>query len=173
MSKRPPMVRQMCECGDHVWARAALGFVILVSPEDEAALDVHWCIGVSSKSRRYVKAQRRAPDGDGYRSASLHREIANAPDGMFVDHKNLNSLDNRRSNIRICTPQQNLLNRPPYRGKAVPLKGVQKAPGGRFKAVIRFNSQVRHLGQFNTPEEAHEAYVRAAQELHGEFFRAA
>ena len=169
--RRPAMQRHLCECGDHVWARAGLGCVVMVSPEDESIFDNWWTIG---RSRRHFIAHRVANPRINQRLVAMHRVLTDAPAGMTVDHINLNSLDNRRTNLRLCTPQQNLLNRPPYRGKAVPLKGVQKVHGSnKFKAVIRFNKQVRHLGQFDTPEEAHEAYVRAAQELHGEFFRAA
>lgn len=42
---------------------------------------------------------------------SLHREIMNPPKGMVIDHKNHNVLDNRRSNLRICTQAENTRNR--------------------------------------------------------------
>lgn len=42
---------------------------------------------------------------------SLHREIMNPPEGMVIDHKNHNPLDNRRDNLRICTQAENTRNR--------------------------------------------------------------
>jgi hypothetical protein len=41
----------------------------------------------------------------------MHRLIAQPADGQQVDHVNGDGLDNRRCNLRACTPQQNLANR--------------------------------------------------------------
>lgn len=41
----------------------------------------------------------------------MHREIMSAPKGSILDHKNLNRLDNRKTNLRFCTKSQNSINR--------------------------------------------------------------
>ena len=53
-----------------------------------------------------------------------------------------------------------------------PLKGVQavqKRKSIRYRAVATKDCVRRNLGYFDTPEEAHAAYLRASEELHGEF----
>lgn len=41
---------------------------------------------------------------------------------------------------------------------------------GKFQATIKHNRKSRHLGYFDTAEEAHRAYVLEAQKIFGEFF---
>lgn len=40
----------------------------------------------------------------------LHRVVNNTPEGMYTDHINGNRGDNRRVNLRTCTPSENALN---------------------------------------------------------------
>jgi len=41
----------------------------------------------------------------------MHRIVMNCPQGMVVDHKDHDGLNNQKPNLRICTDRENLLNR--------------------------------------------------------------
>ena len=102
----------------------------------------------------------------------MHRQIMKAPKGMVVDHIDGNGLNNRRSNLRICTPRQNQWNRCPLktRKQTSPFKGVQYPTGkSRPYARIQYNGKTIHIGVFDSEVEAAQAYDRKAVELFGEF----
>ncbi len=101
----------------------------------------------------------------------MHNLIINTPDGMEADHINGNTLDNRRSNLRICTRGQNQRNR---RGN---LNGTSKYKGVSFKnenkkwvAQIGFKKNM-FIGYYKTEIEAALAYNEAAKKYHGKFAR--
>lgn len=89
----------------------------------------------------------------------------------LLDHVNGNKQDNRICNLRPATQSQNIANTPRHAGNTSGYKGVVKCKN-RWKAQITHNQVVIYLGLFPTKEEAHEAYVRKAKELHGEFAHA-
>jgi hypothetical protein len=94
--------------------------------------------------------------------------MCNGKDPMNeIDHINGDRKDNRISNLREATASQNRMNMA-SRGKWP--KGVYK-PKNRdnFIAQIKFKGVQEFLGYFKTPEEAHQAYVKRAEELFGGF----
>ena len=104
----------------------------------------------------------------------LHRHLLDAPDGMFVDHKNGNGLDNRRKNIRLCDRFQNQWNSPKKRGYAgkpcvTKYKGVFIRRGYIGCEIMR-RGKLYRLGYFPTQEKARDVYQAKAKELDGEFF---
>lgn len=92
----------------------------------------------------------------------------------YVDHINMNATDNRLSNLRECNPAQNLQNRKATRRNKCGFKGVCRNTGrGKpWRATIAVNGKQKHVGTFDTPEEAGEAYLKAAKVYFGEFARA-
>ena len=88
-----------------------------------------------------------------------------------ADHINRDTLDNRRSNLRLATHQQSQWNRKLKVGKSG-RKGVYlSASGNQWIAHIRENGRVRYLGRFplDQLEQAAKAYEEAARRIHGEF----
>lgn len=164
----------ICECGDHAWAPISKGHVVLVSPEDAYLLEKKWHATISRGSTVYARRNipRRPEDTVGRRQERLHALIVKPRKGCVVDHINLNGLDNRRPNLRECTDDQNRNNRRLRPDNALGVKGVKYTGSGKFMARITLNRKLRYLGTFDTSEAAHQAYARAAQDLHGEFGRA-
>ena len=89
----------------------------------------------------------------------------------LLDHANNIKTDNRWCNLRPATRSENNRNCKVYKNNKSGLKGVRSAKDGKFDARIAVNKKQRHLGRFNTAQEAHEAYCEAANRLHGDFAR--
>lgn len=100
----------------------------------------------------------------------LHRFIMNVSKDKQVDHKNHNTLDNRKCNLRICTSQQNTWNQAIHKNNTSGIKGVcwHKARN-KYNAKIAFNSKNMHIEYFDSKEDAKNAYNKKALELYGEF----
>lgn len=85
-----------------------------------------------------------------------------------VDHKNCNRFDNRWVNLREtdrCTNQQNL--RGPLSNNKCGFLGVMRSQNKkRFVARIEVDGVSYQVGTFDTPEEAHAAYVEAKRKYH-------
>jgi hypothetical protein len=137
----------------------------VIDAEDYARLSQYqWC-AVEKARTCYAKTF----DLDGA-ILSMHRVVANAPKGLLVDHINHNGLDNRKSNLRLCTNSQNLQNKRPRSGCTSKYKGVYwHKDRKKFCAKIHLNRKAIHLGYFKDEIEAAKAYDKKAIELFGEF----
>lgn len=103
----------------------------------------------------------------------LHRFILSAPADLDVDHINGNGLDNRRENIRLATPSENMRNRGPNCRNTSGFKGVSfHKLTAKWESRIWSEGKQVVLGYFDTPELAHDAYVEAARRYHGAFAKA-
>ncbi len=115
---------------------------------------------------RYGYARR----ANSFSESQLARVIVNPPPSLLVDHKNGDVLDNRRSNLRVCTKIQNGQNRKLGKNNTTGFKGVSRHRKN-FKASIKLAGKAIHLGTFNNPLEAARAYNDAALRCFGEFAR--
>ena len=100
----------------------------------------------------------------------MHRMVMGAKQGQIVDHIDRDTFNNRKSNLRIVTPQQNALNKGLYASNTSGFKGVTRASsGGKWRASIRKDYRKYHLGHFVEKEDAARAYDAAAREMYGEY----
>jgi hypothetical protein len=105
----------------------------------------------------------------------MHRFILGLEKGnpRKGDHRNHDTLDNQRINLRIASNSQNGQNSKHNSKSISGLKGVTFDPSGRTKkpwrARIKVHGKVISLGRFDTKELAHQAYIEAAKHHFGEF----
>lgn len=132
----------------------------LVSSEDYAWLSQHEWYELSGRAIRTI--------GDSI--IGMHVAIVKPAEGMEVDHINRNPLDNRRENLRECTPAQNRRNRGPFKNNKTGYVGVRlsRSPG-KFIAQIGHQKTTIYLGTYESAEEAARAYDAAAQHFHEEY----
>jgi len=97
----------------------------------------------------------------------LHRMITNAPYGLDVDHINHNRSDNRRSNLRVVTRQQNKQNSK-HALSNTGLKGIVKRPNNKFLVRIYKDRRCYNIGTFKNMFSAIMAYNKASEKYHGE-----
>lgn len=96
------------------------------------------------------------------------------PAKPFIDHINRDRSDNCWVNLREATNAENCRNSSRAKGVAG-LKGVTLYHSNRknlkrpYAATIMFDYKPIRLGYFETPEEAHAAYIDGAKKYHGEF----
>lgn len=148
------------------------GGVALADDSDADLIGRHRWRRVRSKKSTTDYAATTVRTVNGKRLLLMHRLILAAKTGQIVDHANYDGLDNRRLNIRICTPRQNAANSRRSRQKS-PYRGVKRttAKSERWSACISSERAGRniHLGSFGSAEEAARAYDGAAKERYGAF----
>lgn len=135
----------------------------LIDDEDYAALGGHRWMRIRVRHTEYAY---RYLNG---RTIYMHREIAAPGHGEQVDHKNLDGLDNRRSNLRLCDRSGNAANS----RRGAPASGYRgvyaQATGGYRVRVWGRGKQYGGGRAFATAEEAARARDEIAAAIHGDF----
>lgn len=141
------------------------GFTVLLDDEDFAAVSKYsWWTLETQDGKKY--AQTRI-DG---KHIYLHRFIMKAPPKTFVDHRNGNTLDCRKENMRFASRSQNAANAKKHlhsRKLHSLYKGVEHPTPKSKKWRARIAG--KHIGCYQTEVEAAQAYDQEAKILWGDF----
>jgi len=140
---------------------------VIDSEDVERCAQYRW-----SLSGRYTVHSKYMGPSAPSMSVPLHGFLLNFKGSHKVqmDHINRDPLFNRKSNLRICTKQQNMQNN--SQGlSATGFRGVYPAQSmkGRWRSVIKHNGLLQQVGTFDSPTEAAIAWNAKALELRGEF----
>jgi len=140
------------ETGKFFW-KAPRSNVVKIG--DEAGCVNHYGYHVISIACRYYRANRLA-------WLYVYGEWPK----NYVDHINGVRLDNRIANLRDVPAKVNAENRKgPQKDNKVGVLGVSKKRK-RWAARVKTEGKTKHLGCFDTPEEAHQAYLSAKRQIH-------
>lgn len=101
----------------------------------------------------------------------IHRYITCCPENYVVDHIGENSrYDNRKANLRICTPAENSKNKKLYKSNSSGVTGVfYDSNCQKWRACIGVNGKLKHLGSYDTKEEAILARKTAEEKFFGDY----
>jgi RNA polymerase sigma factor (sigma-70 family) len=133
--------------------------VALVDNEDYDLVSKHkWCI-CKGYAHTFTKG----------RPILMHQLILGKTKGKEIDHIFGNTLDNRKSKLRICTRAQNGKNRKKGKNNTSGYKGIFCTISGKWGAKIVSDGKTTCLGSYSMPEDAAFAYNLGAIRLHGEY----
>lgn len=100
----------------------------------------------------------------------MHRLLINTPNGMEIDHIDNNGLNNQKSNLRIVTHHQNIMNKSKRKNGSSIFRGVGWCKAAnKWQARISLNKKEHYIGIFKNEKDAAKAYNERAIELFGEY----
>lgn len=128
-----------------------------------------WGLWKTERHSGFYVVFQNSPRNKDLRNKRLHRIIMQAKSSDIVDHINRNPLDNRRSNLRLCTQAENNRNAGKRKdGRDSQFKGVSKSKFIQKPWIYQIQKDFKKYGGYAKTElEAAEAYNNLARELFG------
>ncbi len=169
----PVMVYRRWKYG-YTYRRIYLGegeWTNVESPDYYRIRDFRWHL--EGKNGKFYVVRTTKVGNRWTKKAAMHREIMNAPQGVLVDHRNGDSLDNRRGNLRFATPAENVRNRSKTRSKtSSKYIGVYRdKERNKWASHLKHKGKMIWLGRYDREIDAAKAYDKAAKKYFGEFAR--
>lgn len=148
------------------------GYFALVDDRDFKKLSkFKWWALVDKSGAIYACRTTSKPDGK-KTSIRMGRQVMNAPKGKDTDHKDRNTLNNQRSNLRVCTRSQNNANSKKRKDNTSGIKGVSWDYRTRkWIAQIQLRGKNVFFKRYTNKLKAATAYAIAAKKYFGEFVR--
>ena len=154
----------------HILARAKGGTLIPVKCDanDLPYLTRYrWEIMPKQDGRMCAYRREQKTNGKGRRLIQMSRDLLRPLDQQVIDHKNRDPLDNRRSNLRVCSQSENLRNTKMVAHNSTGHKHVSKR-GDHFRVRVKVNYVSIHRTA-HTLEEAVNLAEQLRKQFHGEF----
>ena len=146
------------------------GQIAFVDEYDLSALSAWKWFAWRSNSGAFYAARSIVVNGIRQR-VYMHRQILGLTpgDGKYGDHKNGDTLDNRRGNLRTANPSQSAENRISYANTSG-FRGVSWCKSkNKWEAQLKQNRKKIHHSRHKSAIDAARAYDAAAKEAFGEF----
>lgn len=90
--------------------------------------------------------------------------------GKYYDHKNHNTFDNRKENLRHATPSENARNKSLQKNNTSGVTGVSYDKScGKWRAYIREDNKVKYVGYCTDKENAIESRLLSEVQCYGDF----
>jgi hypothetical protein len=144
-------------------------WTIVWEPDYEWLMQRLWLANPNRVGGYYARTCAREEDGKNLH-VDMHQILLPLPSGMEVDHKNGNTLDNRRDNLQPATKGQQAQNKKRYRNNTTGMKGTT-VDQGRPRARISVGGKRIELKHDGTLKGAGSAYKDAAIKCFGKFAR--
>lgn len=153
-----------CDDGKSVEVIATNGIKFYIDKSDEALVRLKkWSVCKDKKGFMSVLAADKT---------MLYRWIVNVPKGFEIDHIDMDRLNNRRSNLRICTHQQNQINQGLQSNNTSGVAGVRFVKRkNKFQARIKVSGHTIHLGYYTCFDDAVKARNIAMKCMFGAYGR--
>ncbi|WP_181337101.1 HNH endonuclease [Hyphomicrobium methylovorum] len=158
-----------CKGNDVLVDLGAHGYAVIDAADRHLVEGWNWSVRISRSGKKYVFRGQSTGLGRS-KKLYLHHVIFGDRGDFVVDHRDGDTLNNRRNNLRLATPSQNARNRQLASNNASGFKGVCfRKDRGTWLASIRCGPHYTKIGTFATAEAAAAAYDREAMRLFGEF----